>query len=373
MDHPRVLPAKQKQIHYFKVSVAFGRWRFTLGTDETTFESHSALSPMPSQYFARRPLKWYYGFFPTTTSFLASGALMTGEASPGYLPYPDVAQLIYNRLPGVRFIMLGRNPIERMYSSYQYNYVVPMIEDMKKGRVRRIEKDHDDDYYHKYLFSFEEMVVAELRYLQQHCLDESSGTAIVGAEKQYSKYRWVKDELARRKEQGLPPLADIDSHCYGNRVNSKVLRRQWYDLQTANPDKVILDHNTHLIQSFIGRSLYALPLEWWYARFGDAPIYFVCTEELSDTTGRGVARVATFLGLPNHDFSESVQKGAYNVGGHRGYDKEVPWDVIANDTQHASVDQTIPLSDEVMKQVKAFLHPYNERLFRLTGRRCRGW
>jgi len=325
------------------------------------------------QYFPKRSLQWYYSFFPTTTNFLASGALMTGEASPGYLPYPSVAQLIYNRLPGVRFIMLGRNPIERMYSSYQYNYVVPMIEDMKKGLVKWVEKGHEDDYYQKYLFSFEEMVVAELRHLQQNCLDEVNGTAITGAEKEYMEYGWVNDETLRRKEQGLPRLADIDGHCYGNRVNSHVLRQQWNELQTANPEKVILDHNTHLIQSFIGRSLYALPLEWWYARFGDAPIYFVCTEELSDTTGRGVAQVARFLGLPNYDFSETVQKGAFNVGGHRGYDKEVTWEVIANDTHHVSIDSVIPLSDEVLKQVKSFLQPYNERLFHLTGRRCRSW
>ena len=92
---------------------------------------------------------------------------MTGEASPGYLPYPGVAHIIYKRLPGVRFIMLGRNPIERMYSSYQYNYVAPMVDEMKRGHVKRIEKGHDDDYYQKYLFSFEEMIVAELAHLQK--------------------------------------------------------------------------------------------------------------------------------------------------------------------------------------------------------------
>lgn len=52
--HDRVVPSKQKQIHYFK-------------------------------YYYHRPMNWYLSHFYSTTDFLSSGALMTGEASPGYL------------------------------------------------------------------------------------------------------------------------------------------------------------------------------------------------------------------------------------------------------------------------------------------------
>lgn len=52
VDHPRILPASEKQIHYFR-------------------------------YYAARPMRWYLHHFPTATSFLAAGALLTGEASPG--------------------------------------------------------------------------------------------------------------------------------------------------------------------------------------------------------------------------------------------------------------------------------------------------
>jgi hypothetical protein len=54
VGHPRVLPAKDKQIHYFK-------------------------------YWSFRPMKWYLSNFPPAKTFLSHGALMTGEASPGYL------------------------------------------------------------------------------------------------------------------------------------------------------------------------------------------------------------------------------------------------------------------------------------------------
>ena len=54
VGHPRVLPAKKKQVDYFR-------------------------------YFSTRSMKWYLSNFPSTETFLSSGALMTGEASPGYL------------------------------------------------------------------------------------------------------------------------------------------------------------------------------------------------------------------------------------------------------------------------------------------------
>jgi len=54
VGHPRVLPAKNKQIHYFR-------------------------------YYTNYPMKWYLSNFPPAETFLSNGALMTGEASPGYL------------------------------------------------------------------------------------------------------------------------------------------------------------------------------------------------------------------------------------------------------------------------------------------------
>ncbi len=63
VGHPRVLPAKTKQIHYFK-------------------------------YFTNRPMRWYLSNFPPAQSFLSNGALMTGEASPGYL-VSDLHLLFY--------------------------------------------------------------------------------------------------------------------------------------------------------------------------------------------------------------------------------------------------------------------------------------
>lgn len=332
-DHPRVLPASEKQIHYFK-------------------------------YYSDRSMKWYLRHFPSARSFLSNGALITGEASPGYLPYPNVAALVQKRMPRApRIIAIGREPIDRAYSSYRYNYVHPTIDYLKRGRVVGVPRDLNDTEYESYLFSFEEMMQAELATLKSCLADD--GDAVVKAREQHTG--WA-DEFERRQSEGLPPLADLDAFCYGHRISSQILRPQWSDLRDKFPDKVIVDRNLHLVQSMIGRSLYTLPLEWWYALFDPSQIYFVCTEELSDRTGEPLSQLASFLGLPKFNFSSTVQKGAYNVGGHRGYDQETSWTEVEQDKKPESPAEM--LSEEFRQELQDFLKPYNERLFSLVGRRC---
>uniref|UniRef100_A0A7R9ZM67 Uncharacterized protein n=1 Tax=Craspedostauros australis TaxID=1486917 RepID=A0A7R9ZM67_9STRA len=175
---------------------------------------------------------------------------------------------------------------------------------------------------------------------------------------------------------------------------------------TQYPEKVVLRTNAFLTSTLIGRSLYVLPLEWWYLEFDRSNLYFMCTEELSDITGEPLNEVSVnFLGLPRYDnFSAVVAKGAYNVGGHRGYDKATGWDTVnaeheqdgdgtrklshkkqkhkkgetkveeqqAADSTHENAINTggVPLSAEVHQEFHDFVGPYNERLFALTGRRC---
>lgn len=292
---------------------------------------------------------------------------MTGEASPGYLPYPEVVQRISRTMPGPKIICTGRNPLERSYSSYRYNYVQPTLEKFRKGRVQGIEKRQDDDFYQKYLFSFEDFIKSELKQLKA-CFN---GFGIKATrDRWYSSNKWTQSEFDKRDDpqQELDPLIDLDNVCYGKRVNNKVLRPQWAEIQKANPEKVILSTNAFLVQSLIGRSLYVFPLEWWYILFQSSDITFMCTEELSDPDK--LNHLAMQLGLPPHNFTDIVGKGAYNVGGHRGYDTVTPWKELEQEEEEKNVDSIIPLSEEVRQEYLDFVRPYNERLFTLIGKRC---
>lgn len=211
---------------------------------------------------------------------MASGALMTGEASPGYIPYPDVANMVARRMPGPRIIAAGREPVDRAYSSYRYNYVHPTMDLLIRGKFPGIDGGKPEEEYEQYLFSFEDMIKAELQVLRE-CFTPNS-TAILKSRLKWGKETWAKDEYARRENMGLPSLVDLDGFCYGKPVKTAkgtVLRRQWTDLVAKYPEKVIDPSNVFLTQAFIGRSLYVFPLEWWYINFRKEDIYFVCTEE----------------------------------------------------------------------------------------------
>lgn len=333
-SHPKVLPANQKQIHYFR-------------------------------YHQNQPLKWYYQHFPSTASFLSAGALLTGEASPGYLPYPDVVIRMKERLPEPRLLAIGRNPIERAHSSYRYNYVDPLLDYLRTGKQKDIEKLKSDEFYASYIFTFEEMMKAELAVLKECFTLGSEGEQLT--RNRWGGISWVQEEFQRREKEGLPPLIDLDGFCYGRQVDKKVYRRQWATLMAEQPKKIILNRNLHLTQAFIGRSLYLFPLEWWYTAFSHEHIYFICTEELKEFGGDSMNRVGQFLGLPRYEnFSTVVQGGVFNVGNNKGYDKISTWGQLEQEHK----ENQIPLSDEFRLELEEFIKPYNERLFAMTGRRC---
>lgn len=351
VGHPRVLPASEKQIHYFK-------------------------------YYARYGFKWYMGHFPTAQSFMAHGALMTGEASPGYLPYPDVVALTKKEMPGTKIICVGRDPLGRSWSSYRYNYVNPALEIMRKGKAPGIARNMSDEYYQKYLYSFEEMLRAELKTIKA-CL-APGGPGEVGARERWGREPWGRKVFADRKRQGLSPLVDIDGTCYGDFVSKRVPRIQWQELVDSKPYRFLNVPSLHLAQAMIGRSLYVYPLEWWFAMYPEEDIYFLCTEEMRDMTGEPINKLGRFLGLPSFNFSGIVNAGAYNVGGHKGYDKVTSWDTVGaarEETQPpeqlnvttpspSSEEGEIPLTPEFKQEMLDFYKPHNERLFKLVRRRC---
>jgi len=338
--HPRVLPAREKQIHYFK-------------------------------YYTRYPMRWYLKHFPSSESFLSSGTLITGEASPGYLPEPAVAKRLLKWMtvragngPDVptslpKLITIVRNPLERSWSSYKYNYVTPTIQKlMSKDKARHL--IHPEQYYHQFLFSFEQLIEAELKNLED-CL-KSSGRGEINTKSEFGSINEYHNEFLRRDMGNLPPLIAIDDVCYGDEEP----RKQFQELIEKYPEKILKNvPNMHLVQSLVGRSIYVLPLEFWYAIYPNDLLYVVCSEDLRGKPAESLSDLSDFLGLPPFDFSKVVEQGMFNVGGHVGYDTVTKW----NETDNVDLSD-IPISVDLRKRYMDFMYPYNERLFSLIGKRC---
>ena len=82
--HPLVAPATEKEIHYFDFQSARG----------------------PAWYRAHFPWRW-------------PARRITGEASPFYLFHPGVPARVRALLPGVRLLVLLRDPVERAHSHFR--------------------------------------------------------------------------------------------------------------------------------------------------------------------------------------------------------------------------------------------------------------
>ena len=52
--------------------------------------------------------------------YLRGNDIITGEATPYYLFHPHVPERIFSIIPGIKLIVLLRNPIDRAYSHYYH-------------------------------------------------------------------------------------------------------------------------------------------------------------------------------------------------------------------------------------------------------------
>ncbi|QTA90752.1 sulfotransferase domain-containing protein [Desulfonema magnum] len=89
IQHPRITPGYKKEVHFFD---------------------------NPGHF--RKGMPWYRAHFPA--AFTQPGSFVTGEATPSYLCHPQVPERMYEAVPGVKLIVLLRNPVDRAYSQYHH-------------------------------------------------------------------------------------------------------------------------------------------------------------------------------------------------------------------------------------------------------------
>lgn len=278
----------------------------------------------------------------------------------------------YDTTTSPKIITLVRDPLERSWSSYNYNYVR-----LAKSQIRSINAtmspsvhlfDDEEEIVKNYLFSFEEMVREEIKVLKQ-CL-KRGGRGETLTQSIYEHKPWASKILKQKHDHKGIPLIALDEACYGDTLSPTVPRRQWKELVDQYPHKIINLPNIHVVQSIVGRSLYTFPLEWWYALYSRDDLYVVCNEELKHNGSIEMSKVSDFLGLPTFDFSGVLEEGMFNVGGNVGYDTITKWNpsTIREDLENRYGH--IPISEELKRDYLEFVQPFNERLFQLIGKRC---
>lgn len=148
IQHPDVLAPLDKEIHYFDLHYARG-------------------------------VRWYRGRFPYTHQ-LRRGAL-TLDASPYYLPHPQVPQRAAQLLPAVKLIALLRNPVDRALSHYQHEVrqgretvsfpeAIAMEPQRLAGEEERLRADPSYYSFNHHRFSYQRrgVYIEQLRRWLQH-------------------------------------------------------------------------------------------------------------------------------------------------------------------------------------------------------------
>ena len=97
IEHPSIIPAFVKEVHFFNNQ---------------------------RNYF-QKGVGWYKAHFPTFLykyyiTNIRRNDFLTGEASPFYLFHPHAPRRISELLPGVKLIVILRNPVDRAYSHYHH-------------------------------------------------------------------------------------------------------------------------------------------------------------------------------------------------------------------------------------------------------------
>lgn len=133
-EHPGIGAASIKEVHFFD-----------------------------SRHFAQGEA-WYRAHFPTTIrKYVVERArrrsFLTGEASPYYLFHPHAPARVAAMLPGVKLIVMLRNPVDRAYSHYYHEIAgrhepLPSFEEAIDGEEQRLagelEKMQADEHYHSF-------------------------------------------------------------------------------------------------------------------------------------------------------------------------------------------------------------------------------
>jgi len=115
----------------------------TLGNGEGYDASYASKELRFFDKFYDRGWDWYFSRFPE----LEDGEI-TGEATPMYFYRTQVARRIKEHLPDIKFLVLLRNPVDRLYSNYQHNYKwVPGYAERYPSLESYFYKAADPDYY----------------------------------------------------------------------------------------------------------------------------------------------------------------------------------------------------------------------------------
>ncbi len=166
-QHPQLVPSYVKEVHFF--DGCFDRARRGFGKEEL----------------------WYRAHFPFAGT--VSGRQKTFEATPLYFFHPLVPERIFRLLPGIRLLVVMRDPVERALSHYFHERRkererLPVLEAMlaEEDRLASLieRKDFSNEAFIRYSYKMRGRYYEQLRrYLDYFSMEN---ILLIGSEDFFS-------------------------------------------------------------------------------------------------------------------------------------------------------------------------------------------
>lgn len=175
-QHPNILPAFRKEIHYFDLNYS-------------------------------KNLNWYKSFFPLRAKLNSnSHPIITGEASPQYIFHPHSLLRIKNDLPNIKIILLLRNPIYRTYSHYQhqkrvgrenltFEKAIEQEENRTEGELDKMIRDENFNSHNYLMYSYVRRSIYYYQVKQLYNLFNSENYLIIQSEKFNTNPQYEYDKV----------------------------------------------------------------------------------------------------------------------------------------------------------------------------------
>ena len=106
------------------------------------------------EYMTTTSVSWYKSHFPILSSKISSknNLQVTGEFTSTYFYHPDVPKRIHELLPNIKLILILRNPIDKIYSTYyqqfRYGEISASFEETIDAEIKRIEILQNNPDFH---------------------------------------------------------------------------------------------------------------------------------------------------------------------------------------------------------------------------------
>ncbi len=280
----------------------------------TSFAAYLPDHPQVDPWQVKEPNYWswhlpntrqYQGLFTNVEPLdvVAPSQQIAGDYSTSSLLHPIVPRRVAASLPNIKIVLMLRNPIDRAYSHY--------VMSQRSG----LEADQ----------SFDAIVRRE--------------AALV-------------PELLAAHQRGFRHPSGESSSCYrgvdGSTIYFPLHNQSW----TPRPFKTETDLQAFYFTSYVFRSIYYDQILRWLTLFTRRQMLIIQSEKFFSAPARHMDKVASFLGLQPHDFSNKELKRHYAGSGSGDWTPPKKYR---------------PMRKETRKFLRDFFAPYNDKLYALLG------